>query len=167
MEFLEIGKITKIHGLKGRMKVISYLQSHRMLQSLPSVYLRRDGGRKARYGLKDIRIGNRSFILGLEGVEDMESAGGLMGCDVLIPFDKLEKLPQDEYYWQELLGLSAVTEEGRPLGRIEAIFPTGSNDVYVCRDGETEILLPAVGDVIRQVDLQNGIMVVRLLEGLQ
>jgi 16S rRNA processing protein RimM len=166
MELLEIGKIVKAHGLKGRMKVVSYLQPGRILQTLQSVYLKQEGDHQACYGLKDIRIGTRSFILELDGVEDMEAASALTGCEVLIPLDKLEKLPQDEYYWRELLGLSVMTEEGRSLGCIEAIFPTGSNDVYVCRDAENEILLPAIGDVIRQVDLKSGIMVVRLLEGL-
>jgi 16S rRNA processing protein RimM len=59
-----------------------------------------------------------------------------------------------------------LTEEGEPLGTIRAVFPTGSNDVYVCSGGEREILLPAISEVVRKVDIQKGLMTVRLLKGL-
>ena len=67
---------------------------------------------------------------------------------------------------RDLIGLRVVTDAGEALGTVESIFPTGSNDVYVCRGGSREILLPAIGDVIREIDLEKGVMVVRLLEGL-
>jgi 16S rRNA processing protein RimM len=60
-----------------------------------------------------------------------------------------------------------VTEDGKPLGRIEGIFPTGSNDVYVCKAGGKEILLPAIDEVIRSVNIEAGTVVVRLLKGLE
>ncbi|HOO41898.1 MAG TPA: ribosome maturation factor RimM, partial [Syntrophales bacterium] len=69
-------------------------------------------------------------------------------------------------YWRDIIGLDVVTETGQPLGKVQEIFPTGSNDVYVCRNGDKEILLPAIADVIRKVDLREKRMVVRLLEGL-
>jgi 16S rRNA processing protein RimM len=65
-----------------------------------------------------------------------------------------------------MIGLKVVTEDGRILGVIDAIFPTGSNDVYVCSGGDREILLPGTADVIRKIDIGRGMMVVRLLEGL-
>jgi 16S rRNA processing protein RimM len=102
----------------------------------------------------------------MEGVEDIESAEILIGCQVLIPIDKLRKLPEDEYYWRDIIGIRVVTEDGHVLGIIEAILPTGGNDVYVCSGGEREILLPGIADVIRKIDIDQGIMVVRLLEGL-
>ena len=58
------------------------------------------------------------------------------------------------------------TEDGRKLGEIENIFNTGSNDVYVCTGGEREILLPAIEDVVKKIDIEKGFMVVELLEGL-
>jgi len=78
----------------------------------------------------------------------------------------MKKLPEGEYYWREIIGLKVVTEDDQVLGRIESVFPTGSNDVYVCRGGEREILLPAIGEVVRKVDTAGRIMVVRLPEGL-
>jgi len=166
MDLFEIGKIVKPRGLKGRMKVISHLESNEILESLEEVFV---GYGKEKINLEKVRyikVDKKSFFLELEGVEDVDAVGALVGCPVLIPFDKLGKLSEDEYYWRDIVGLEVVTEDGEILGRIEEILPTGSNDVYVCIGGEREILLPAIADVIRKIDIKNGRMVVRLLEGL-
>ena len=103
---------------------------------------------------------------GLGGIDDRDAAAGICGSSVWMPVERMQKLPEGEYYWNEIVGLQVVTEEGRDLGRIEAIFPTGSNDVYVCREGKREILLPAIEEVVRRIDRDRGVMVVRLLKGL-
>jgi 16S rRNA processing protein RimM len=167
MDFLEIGKIVKTHGLKGGVKVLSYLESDDMLDSLDSLYIRRKINDEAlSHGVKSLNVKGKSFYLEMEGIGTIEQAEELVGCQVLVPSDKLKALPEGEYYWRELIGLEVVTEEGRHLGRVQQIFPAGGNDVYVCGGGEREILLPAIEDVVRKIDPKKGIMVVRLLEGL-
>jgi 16S rRNA processing protein RimM len=166
MDLLEAGKIVKPHGLDGRMKVVSYLEAGSVLESLEEVFIK-NGNRKAKLrNVKSIKLNKKGFLLELEGVEDIDTANALAGCQVLIPSDKLEELPEGEYYWRDIVGLEVRTYDGEILGRIVSIFPTGGNDVYVCAGGEREILLPAVADIIRRVDIKNGIMVVRLPEGL-
>jgi 16S rRNA processing protein RimM len=165
-QFFEIGRIVKSCGLKGLMKVVSYLESNDKVQDLDELYLGFGNDVKGPFKLRGVRSRGKSFFLEIEGVEDLQSANALIGCDVLIPADKLEELPEGEYYWHDMIGLKVVTEEGRILGVIEAIFPTGSNDVYVCSGGEREVLLPGIADVIRKIDIDRGMMVVRLLEGL-
>lgn len=165
MDILEAGRIVKTCGLKGRMKVLSYLESNDILQSLDEVSIRRELDVKT-FKLKDIRISKKCFFLDIEGVSDLESAKTFVGCEVLIPADQLTELPEDEYYWRDIIGLEVVTEDGLFIGKIESIFATGSNDVYVCTGGEREILLPAIADVVRKIDMEQRRMVVRLLEGL-
>ncbi len=165
-EFFEIGKIVKSCGLRGRMKAISYLESNGTLQSLDEVYIRQEGDETGPFKLKAITVRKKTFSLEIEGVEDCESANALAGCQVLIPVNKLKKLPEGEYYWRDVIGLEVVTEEGQIIGIIETIFATGSNDVYVCRGDERELLLPCIADVIRKIDIDQGMVVVRLLEGL-
>ncbi|MDO9586244.1 MAG: ribosome maturation factor RimM [Syntrophales bacterium] len=166
MQFLEIGKIVKAHGLNGRVKVLSFMQSHDLLKSLKEVFIKRGKDAPALFSLKSFQIKGNCFYLEMEGIGSIDQAKGLVGCQALIPARKLPPLPEDEYYWEELIGLEVVTEERRFLGKVERIFPTGSNDVYVCSGGEKEILLPAIADVVRKIDLEKGIMVVRLLEGM-
>ncbi len=166
MDLLEAGKIVKPHGLNGRMKVVSYLEAGSVLESLEEVFIK-NGNQKAKLeNVKSIKLNKKGFLLELEGVEDIDTASALAGCQVLIPSDKLEELPEGEYYWRDIVGLEVQTYDGEILGRIVRVFPTGGNDVYVCTGGEREILLPAVADIIREVDIENGIMVVSLPEGL-
>lgn len=166
MAFLEIGRIVRPQGLTGRLKVLSYLSSAEALGALTEVLVGRKVAEAIPYPLEAVQKGKGFFILKLGGVEDREAVSPLVGHSLWMPRDKLAQLPEGEYYWEQIIGLQVVTEEGEVIGRIESIFPTGSNDVYVCRAGDREILLPGIGDVVRQIDPQNGVMVVRLLEGL-
>ena len=118
------------------------------------------------FPLEDVRNGKDFFILKLKGIEDRDAAAKLVGSSVWVSSEGRKKLPEGEYYWGEIIGLQVVTEDDQVLGRIEAVFPTWSNDVYVCRGEEREILLPAIVDVIRKIDTERRVMVVRLLKGL-
>jgi len=168
MRRVELGRIVRSHGLDGRVKVLSYLESDRLLPSLAEAWIGRSRDSAKRYPIENARPEGRAhFTLKLGGVEDRTAADGLRGLTVSVPYTSLEPLPEGEYYWEDLIGLRVETEAGAPLGVIESVFPTGSNDVIVCRAGEQEILLPAISEVIRSVDIGAGRMVVRLLKGLE
>jgi len=160
---LEIGKIVKTSGLKGRLKVLSYCESAEVLETLKGVFIGEDIEHVSSFNVRMINIKRGSFLLELEGVETLEAAGELTGRHVFVPS---ETLPDGEYYWKDIIGLDIVTEDGRKLGRITAILPTGSNDVYVCSSGEGEIFIPAFDDVVKKIDIEKGVMVVKLPEGL-
>jgi 16S rRNA processing protein RimM len=166
MELLEIGRIIRPQGLAGRLKVLSYLDSQDVLDGLRELFIGRNAQEVTVFPLHAVQKGREFFILTLGGIGDKDTALRSVGSSVWMPADMMKKLPDGEYYWHEIIGLDVVTEEGRNLGRIESVFPTGSNDVYVCRGSEKEILLPAIGDVVLKIDKDRGIMVVRLLKGL-
>jgi 16S rRNA processing protein RimM len=166
MKLLEIGKIIRCHGVKGRVKAVSYLESEENLQSLDEVYIKQADGAIKPFPVMQIEKDKKNIILAFQGIDDPAAAQPLVGSTLLMAVEKLVKLPEGEYYWRELIGLDVVTEEGRFLGQIKEIFPTGSNDVYICDGGEREILLPAIADVIRSIDIIKGMMIVRLMEGL-
>jgi 16S rRNA processing protein RimM len=166
MKLFEIGEILKSHGLKGRMKVKSYVEMSKNLSSIPEVVIVTEKNESKRFEVRKITFHRTFFFLELESINTVDAADGFVGSRVLIQEDKLEGLSVDEYYWRDLIGLNVITEEGRFLGIIENIFQTGSNDVYVCGRGERELLLPAIQDVILKVDLEKKEMVVRLLDGL-
>ena len=165
-DFIEIGEIVKPQGVRGCMKALSYLESVGVLEGLDALLVRKAGEAAASYRPRKIEARKNFLFLELEGIDEMDAARKLVGGRILVPSNRLKKLPEGEYYWRDLIGLRVVTDAGEALGTVESIFPTGSNDVYVCRGGSREILLPAIGDVIREIDLEKGVMVVRLLEGL-
>ena len=166
MELLEVGRIVKSHDFTGRVKVVSYCESEDVLKSATEVFLKQGNEKPVPFTLKDVRGGRKNLIVSFVGIDNADAAGALVGSEILIPPDRLAKLPDGEFYWWELVGLEVQDEEGRFLGRIETVFPTGGNDVYVCSGGEREILLPAIGEVIRKIDKEKRTMIVRLLEGL-
>jgi 16S rRNA processing protein RimM len=165
MDLLIIGEIVKTRGLRGCVKVLAQVETQSILDGLESVCLEDVLGQKKNFSLRKLEISGKFLFLELENINDIDAAKHLVGSKVLIPEDMLENLPEGEYYWRDIIGLDVYSEEGKNLGRIESVFPTGSNDVYVCR-GEREILLPAISDVIKSIDLKKKIMTVVLLEGL-
>ena len=84
-----------------------------------------------------------------------------------VPLAAVPQLQEGEYYHFQLLGMNVLTEEGECLGRVREILETGSNDVYVVSGESGDVLIPALTEVIREVRLNEGLMVVKLLEGLR
>lgn len=166
MDLFVFGEIVKTRGLRGCLKILSYLENKDNLSKLKFVYIEKNSGQNDRFALKKINASGNFLYVELEGVPDIEAAKELIGCKVLLPKDFMEKLPEGEYYWQDIIGLKVFSEEGKYIGVIESVFPTGSNDVYVCRGEKGEILLPAIANVIRKIDVNNRMMTVKLLEGL-
>ena len=166
MDLFAIGEIVKTRGLRGCLKVLCYVETNNTFVELEFVYIEISSGQKNRFVLRKIDVSGKILFLELEGIPNVESAQALVGCKVFLPEDMQEKLPEGEYYWRDIIGLDVFSEEGKHLGRIESVFPTGSNDVYVCKGGQREILLPAIADVIRQIDIPRSIMTVKVPKGL-
>jgi len=165
MKLIEIGKVVRSHGLGGRIKVLSYLQSPDVIESVSELFLGACPDSVVSYSLTGFQNGQGFFILKLDGIDNRNEAEKLRGLPVWMSAEKMKPLAEGEYYWQDIIGMHAFTEENEPLGRIETVFPTGSNDVYVCRDDQREILIPALAEVILKIDSERKVMVVRLPEG--
>jgi len=166
MDLFEIGRVLKPRGLKGQMRCFSFLSSHGIANSLTEVYFQTDKGISEGYFLQNIIFSGKIFFLSVAGIDSSEVASKMSGADILANSIYLHPLENDEYYWRDIIGLDVLTETGQLLGKIESIFPTGSNDVYVCRNRQREILIPAINDVITKVDLVKRQMLVKLLDGL-
>ena len=165
MDLFVVGEIVKTRGLRGCLKVLTQMETQNVIAGLEFVYLEDVLGQRKSHDLRSFAASGKFLFLELADITDIDSAKALAGYKVLIPGDMLKDLPLGEYYWRDIIGLDVYDEEGKHLGRIESIFPTGSNDIYVCQ-GEREILLPAIAEVICDIDVDKRIMTVRLLEGL-
>ena len=161
---LAIGRILSPHGTKGELTVEILTDFPDRFKLLKTVYL---GDHHTPTVLEGHRMHGRRVLLKLAGYDNRDDAGRLRGQLVQVPIDNAIPLEDDEYYLYEILGLDVVTTEGEYLGRIEEIVDTGSNDVYVVKDGDQEILIPAISDVVLNVDLDEGRVEVRLMKGLR
>ncbi|OGP87268.1 MAG: 16S rRNA processing protein RimM [Deltaproteobacteria bacterium RBG_19FT_COMBO_43_11] len=166
MDFFAIGQIVKTRGLIGCLKVISYAQTQNIFAGLKDIYIEKTAGQKNKYNIRKIDITGKFLFIELEEISNVELARHLVGGTIFLPKDMLPKLPEGEYYWQDIIGLNVVGEGGESLGKVESIFPTGSNDVYVCKGSHSEILLPATAEVIKKIDIQRHFMKVKLPKGL-
>jgi len=165
--FFEIGIVVKPQGLRGRVKLKSYLvRPEETLAKVDRVLLCGSGQDCQSLAIKAWQVHGQALFLDLEGIETVEGAASLVGQRALASREHLGILPAGEYYWEDLLGMTVETEDGNPLGVLQAIFPTGSNDVYVCEGPRGETLLPAIADVILSVDVEQRRMIVRMLPGL-
>lgn len=165
-DLVEIGRLVKVYGLKGRLKAISYLESEFVLNELDEVLIRPEKGPDRKYKVKGVQPQQKTFFIELEGINDPDSAGRLVGSGIFIPADLLGELPEDEFYWHEIIGLKAITESGDYIGEVSSIIPAGGADVYIITGGPREILLPAIEEVIRKIDIEKREIVVRIPEGL-
>ncbi|MDR3553326.1 MAG: ribosome maturation factor RimM, partial [Syntrophobacteraceae bacterium] len=126
-----------------------------------------ESGTRRQLTLADLRAQNRGWIVEFEEVSGREQAEALTGSEIFIERDRLTVLPEGEYYHFQLIGLSVETKDGRSLGTLTAVLETGSNDVYVVEGGGKEVLVPAIEEVVSEVDLRSGKIIVDLPEGLE
>ena len=149
------------------MKMNSFMvEPEKVLRNGREVLLRLHGADKGPLRIAMWQIYRNSVFLEFEGVEEIAEAETLIGSHVFISGDYLETLPDDEFYWHDIIGMTVMTEDREILGRVTSIFPTGSNDVYVCTGGKGELLIPAIGDVVVKMDKAGREMIIRLLEGM-
>lgn len=160
-----IGKIVGIHGLRGTVKVLSYAESPRNFESFKAVLVERKG-KTEEFQIRSVEMKGNGVMLVLSGISSRSEAEMFLGSNLYIYPEALQK-SEDEYYWHEVVGLQVQLENGQVLGKIKAIVPTGSNDVYVVQgDEKKEYLIPAVEDVVLEIDLEQGLMIIRALDGL-
>jgi 16S rRNA processing protein RimM len=163
-EYLEAGKIVAVHGVKGEVRVQAWCDTPNFLCGFKTLYT--DGG-SGSLKTTAARAHKNMAIIKFDGVDAVEQAESLRGKVLYIDRDDAE-LPNGSYFVQDLLGLSVLDfDGGGEIGVIFDISATGANDVYHVRtnDGKT-LLLPAIADVIKAVDLSGGSMTVHLLDGL-
>ena len=158
-----IGIVLGPHGVHGELRV-------RVLSDVPhrfdpgNLVLLRDGEWTI---VSSSPAGRDTVFLKLEGINSPAAAKEFIGLELNASTDSSPSLPEGEYFHYQLLGLQVRTDEGEFLGQISEIIATGSNDVYVVRGPAGDVLIPALAQVILQVDPDGGTMTVRLLDGLR
>jgi 16S rRNA processing protein RimM len=164
---IPIGKVVGTHGIKGYLKVISYAESTASFAPGKQLALRREGKPVVTFGIESARPHKRGILMALEGIASVHAAKEWVGYELCIDKTTLPEPEKGSYYWHQIIGLEVFTVDDRRLGRVAAIIPTGSNDVYVVRDGKKEVLIPAIESVVIDIDLTQKVLRVDLPEGLE
>jgi 16S rRNA processing protein RimM len=163
-DFLLVGKVRRPHGVHGDVVVEIYTDSPEKLIPEKVVFL---GEHHDKIIIARRRSHNEGLLLGFEGVTSPEQAGRFRNQIVSIASSETPELPEGQYYFHELIDLNVVDEDGNNLGKVTEVLETGANDVYVIKNTNGhELLLPAIPDVLINVDLASKTIKVHLLPGL-
>lgn len=163
---LRVGVITSPHGIKGEVKVFPTTDDAKRFKELKKVIL--DTGKEyIPMEIEHVKFFKNMVILKFKGYDNINEIEKYKSRDLLITRDQAVDLEPDEYFITDLIGLAVVSDQGVELGTLKDVLETGANDVYVVamKDGK-ELMLPAIGDCILNVDLEQGRMEVHVLEGL-
>ena len=161
MQEMEIGKIVNTHGLKGHVKVEHWCDGIETFQYLDSIFIK-----GTEYNIESVKPHKNIFLLKLKNIDDINVAEGFKGAIITADREKLPPLPEGTYYITDIIGLE-VYEDEKYIGKISDWIETGSNNVYVIkRPKGKDVLIPAIDDVIKKIDIENKTMSVKLLEGL-
>jgi 16S rRNA processing protein RimM len=165
LRYLAIGRVIRAHSLRGEVSVAVLTDFPERFETTEWVYLGNEF-EATPYRLQSFRWHKQNVLLTLEGVTSRTQAELLQGQLVQVPLEEAVPLPDGSYYLYQLIGLRVQDTSGKFLGTIKDVLETGANDVYVVEQEDQELLLPAIPDVVRSVDIATGIMVVHLLDGL-
>jgi len=169
-DYITIGRILGPHGLKGDVKVFPLTFSKERFMEIERVFLETASGMKPLH-IDMASLHGERVVLSFREITGREEASLLRGKEILIRREESPEPGEGEYYHYQIIGLEVFTKEGTPIGEVTGIIETGSNDVFVVKPqpdlkGAKEILIPAITDVVEEIDLEEGRIIITPVEGL-
>ena len=163
LPFLIVGEVLGPHGVSGLLRVRPLTDFPERFIGLKTIYV---GDALRPYVVERASVTDSTVLLKLRGIDSAEAAEQLRGALLRVPRSEAVPLGPGEYYYDEIIGLEVVTTAGERLGQIVDILRTGSNDVYVVHGPRGEVLIPAIADVVKEIRLDQGEMLIAPLPGL-
>ena len=166
-DLLQVGVITSTHGVRGEVKVFPTTDDPARFKKLKNVVL--DTGKE----MIDLEVAGVKFfknmvIVKFKGIDNINDVEKYRQKSLYVTRENAVKLKKNEYFIADLIGLATKSDEGEDLGILSDVLQTGANDVYVLsKEGSDDILLPAIRECVKEVDLDNGEITVHLLPGLR
>lgn len=166
-DMLQVGVITQTHGIKGEVKVFPTTDDAQRFKKLKKVTL--DNGKERReLEITSVKFFKNLVILKFKGIDDINEVEKYKKATLFVTREDAVPLGENEYFIADLIGLKVVSDEGEELGTLDDVLQTGANDVYVVKnDKGEEILVPAIKDCVKNVDIEGGEILLHLLPGLR
>lgn len=165
-KYLEIGQIVNTFGIKGMVKVKPFTDNIERFSNLEKIYIKNKSG-QTEYKIQEIKYHKNMVLIKFEGIENPEQADLLRNSYLIVDRETEEPLEPGRYYIVDMIGLDVFTDDNEYLGKLEDIYNTGSNDIYVVKNElGKQVLLPAIEDAIKNIDMDNKKVIVHLIPGL-
>ena len=165
-KYLELGQIVNVKGLKGEVKVNSFTDDNTKFERIPKVFIKQKQN-LTEYEIEEVGYSKNQVILKFKNIDTVEEAEKLRNSYIVVDREIFGELPEGVYYIADLIGLDVYTENNEYLGKVDDIFNTGSNDVYVVKaENGMQKLLPGIDEVIKKIDLESNKIIVNLIKEL-
>ena len=161
-----IGTIASTFGNKGDLKVLPLISPADILLEINSIFIEDNNGTKQEFTVLRSKKHKNIFIFTLEGINDMNVAEDLSGLSIYIPSLDFKELKKNEYFYHDLEGLTAYTEDGTLIGKIDHILKGGGDILVIKDESGKEIMVPFVDEIVPEVNLQEKTITVNAIEGL-
>jgi 16S rRNA processing protein RimM len=163
---LQVGVITQTHGIRGEVKVFPTTDDAQRFKKLKEVIL--DNGKvRLTMEIEGVKFFKQYVILKFRGYDSINDVEKYKNGKLFVTRDKAVKLSKDEYFIADLIGMQVVTDEGENFGILKDVLTTGANDVYVVtRPDQTEVLLPAIKECVKNIDMEQDQVLVHIMDGL-
>ncbi len=165
--WIEAGAIVRPHGIRGEIAVDLKSDLLDLMTEGMKVRLTTPKGEESRPEVERARAHKGRLVIKFKGVDSRNEAETLRDRALWLTREQVGELPEGRYFVEDILGLSVHSESGECLGRVEEVLSMPASDIYVVRGASGEILLPVVDEVVKEVDLEGGRIVVHLIEGLR
>lgn len=164
--YFEIGQIVNTFGIKGFVKIVPFTDDLERFEELERVFVVKQK-QLIEMQIEEVKYHKNLVLVKFKGIEDINMAEKYKGCYIKIKRENARKLPKDTYFIADLIGMDVYDEDGNLLGKVDDIFNNKSHDVYVIKDDlGKQILLPSTKEVIKDVDVEKGKIIVHLIDGL-
>lgn len=165
-EYFELGQIVNTFGVKGMVKVKPFTDNVEQFEKLGSILVERNKS-ITEMQIEEVKYHKDMVLMKLKGVDDMNDAERLKGCTIKIHRSNARKLEEGEYFIADIIDSDVYTDDNQYLGKVDDIYNAGSSDIYVVKDESgKQILLPAIKDVLLDIDIEKQKVTVHLLKGL-
>lgn len=166
-DLLQAGVITTTHGVRGEVKVFPTTDDPARFKKLKKVLV--DTGKtQTELEIASVKFFKNMVILKFKEYDNINDVEYLRQAKIMVTRDQAVKLKKDEYFIADLLDMKAVSDDGEDLGVIADVLQTGANDVYIIKkEQKKDLLVPAIKDCIKNVDMEQNVMTIHLLPGLQ
>ncbi|USB32123.1 ribosome maturation factor RimM [Paenibacillus sp. YPG26] len=166
---LTVGKIVNTHGIRGELKVLlsTDFPEVRFAPGKELIMVHPETKQQVKAIVDQSRPSKQTYLVKFKEYGNINEVEKYKGWDLKVTKDQTIELPENEYYFHEIIGCRVVTEKGEELGVIDEILRPGANDVWVVKTpARKQILLPVIDDVVLDVNVTDKLVKVHLMEGL-
>ncbi len=166
MKLIAYGKILKPHGLRGEVKVLPYSGDPENFRQIRYIYTQSGCSEPERHEISARRLQKNFIIARIQNVNSVEQAEQLRNREVHVDRNELPSNQEDEYYWFELIGLSAYNECGALIGRVDSLIDNAAQPTLVITDNSREYMVPLIDRFVKKIDLENSKIIVQSIADL-